>query len=394
MIANMAPIILVSCSALLSHYLILQGDHVRVVGVVKGSLIGAFQVPHLHHLSSLTTLLGPCLLMSMLMYLESYAVGYKYSKLNGYIIDPSQELIALGLSNMAAAFTGGYPIAAAFSRSAVIAEAGSKTPFTNIVSSLTAVVVLACATEQLRYVPKAALAAIIEVAVLSLVDFHEMKEAWVVDRGDFYVMATTAATTFFISVELGLAIGVVMSLIMLIHHMGAIQTMLLGAMEVGEDEGGRKKHVFSPLGQEELVQEVKSVRVSGRREGRIYRRKACLLMESISESTTTSNNTTTTTTTTTVTTITTTTTTTTTTAITITTTITLAAAAPPPPPQPPSPPLPPLQLLLLLLLHHHHYASSSSTTTTTTTTTTTVVIITQLRDCAALFSSLIYHGLA
>ncbi|TNF62680.1 MAG: STAS domain-containing protein, partial [Rhodobacteraceae bacterium] len=127
-------------------------------------------------------------------------------------IDPNQELVALGASNIASAVSGGYPVTGGFARSVVNFDAGAVTP---AAGALTAIGLLGAAlylTPLLYFLPKATLAATIIVAVVSLVDLGALRRAYDYSRADFAAVAVTILLTLGAGVEAGVAAGVLVSL--------------------------------------------------------------------------------------------------------------------------------------------------------------------------------------
>jgi len=134
---------------------------------------------------------------------------------------------------VAGAFCSGYTAAGSFTKSALAASTGAKTPFHNILISVVIITTLACLKDVLQYIPKSVLAAIIEVACISLVEVDQFVYAYKVDKKDFLVMVLTSLTTLFISMEMGLMVGLSLSFVVLIHNLSEINTTLLGAMAMG-----------------------------------------------------------------------------------------------------------------------------------------------------------------
>jgi SulP family sulfate permease len=154
----------------------------------------------------------PALLISVVGFVESVSVGQTLAARRRERIEPNQELLALGASNLGAACTGGLPVSGGFSRSAVNFDAGARTP---AAGAFTAVGILAASlllTPALYHLPQATLAATIVVAVLSLVDFSVLRRTWVYARADFAAVAATLLGTLALGVETGLLAGVVLSL--------------------------------------------------------------------------------------------------------------------------------------------------------------------------------------
>ena len=158
------------------------------------------------------SLLIPALLISIIGFVESVSVAQTLAAKRRQRIDPDQELVGLGASNIAAAFTGGYPVTGGFARSVVNFDAGAQTP---AAGAYTAVGIAAAAlllTPLLFYLPIAVLAATIIVAVLSLVSFDQVREVWRYSKSDFAAMVGTIGVTLLAGVETGVITGVGVSL--------------------------------------------------------------------------------------------------------------------------------------------------------------------------------------
>ena len=112
-----------------------------------------------------------------------------------YEIDAGQEMFAIGVPNMVGAFFGAFPVTGSFSRTPVMASAGGRTPFGSAIGGLLVLLVLNAATGVLYSLPATFLAAMIMVAVASLVDMETPK---VIERGAcFYRTADAVARNFY-----------------------------------------------------------------------------------------------------------------------------------------------------------------------------------------------------
>ena len=127
-------------------------------------------------------------------------------------IDPDQELIGLGTSNVAAALSGGYPVTGGFARSVVNFDAGAETPAAGALTAAGITLAVLFLTPLLFHLPVAVLAATIIVAVLSLVDLRTPAEIWRYSKSDFSAMAGTILVTLLMGVEAGVITGVGVSL--------------------------------------------------------------------------------------------------------------------------------------------------------------------------------------
>jgi SulP family sulfate permease len=154
----------------------------------------------------------PALLISVVGFVESVSVGQTLAAKRRQRIEPDQELVALGASNLSAAFTGGFPVTGGFARSVVNFDAGAQTPAAGVFTAVGITLASLLLTPALYYLPQVTLSATIIVAVLSLVDFSILKRTWAYSKADFAAVAATLLCTLGLGVETGLVVGVGVSL--------------------------------------------------------------------------------------------------------------------------------------------------------------------------------------
>ncbi|WP_335946748.1 SulP family inorganic anion transporter [Salipiger bermudensis] len=187
------------------------GDHgVRLVGEVPTGL-PPLSAPSFD-LSMWQTLLLPAVLISIIGFVESVSVAQTLAAKRRQRIDPDQELIGLGTSNIASAISGGFPVTGGFSRSVVNFDAGAETPAAGAYTAIGIGIATLVLTPLLFFLPKATLAATIIVAVLSLVDFSILKKTWGYSKVDFTAVTATIVLTLLVGVEVGVSAGVLLSI--------------------------------------------------------------------------------------------------------------------------------------------------------------------------------------
>lgn len=160
----------------------------------------------------------PALLISIVGFVESVSVGQTLAAKRRQRIIPNQELIALGASNVAASFTGGFPVTGGFARSVVNFDAGAQTPAAGVLTAVGIGIACLLLTPALYFLPQATLSATIIVAVLSLVDFNILKQTWQYSKSDFAATALTLAATLVYGVEIGLMAGVSASIVLFLYQ--------------------------------------------------------------------------------------------------------------------------------------------------------------------------------
>ena len=190
----------------------LTDQGVKIVGAVPQSL-PPLTLPGLS-MELLSALVVPAILISIIGFVESVSVAQTLAAKKRQRIDPDQELIGLGAANIGAAFTGGYPVTGGFARSVVNFDAGAETPAAGAFTAVGLALAAVALTPLVYYLPKATLAATIIVAVLSLVDLSILKKTWDYSRADFTAVTATILLTLGLGVEVGVASGVVISVLL------------------------------------------------------------------------------------------------------------------------------------------------------------------------------------
>lgn len=210
--ARVGPVIAVVASILAVIFLGLEDKGVKIVGDIPKGL-PPMAVPDFD-MSLWTSLLGSSLIIAIIGFVESVSVAQTLAAKRRQRIEPDQELIALGASNIASAFSGGYSVTGGFARSAVNFDAGAETPAAGGFTAIGIALATLFLTPLLYALPIAVLAATIIVAVLSLVNIGDIKQAWNYSKSDFAAMMATILLTLGIGVEAGVMAGVAISIAM------------------------------------------------------------------------------------------------------------------------------------------------------------------------------------
>ena len=206
----------------------LHQNGVAIVGDVPQGLPGFF-LPSFE-LDTIQSLIPATLTIALVGFMESIAVAKVYASRHRYEVDANKELIGLGLANLLGAFFRAYPTTGGFSRTAVNDQAGARTNLAAIFSAGVIALTLLLLTPLFYYMPNAVLAAIVMVAVSGLVDVDEARYLWRVDRKDFGLMMLTAAATLALGIEEGILVGVIVSLIAIIHEISQPHTAVEGRL--------------------------------------------------------------------------------------------------------------------------------------------------------------------
>ena len=231
-ITKAGPVAAVAMTTLAAAALDLQQAGLAVVGDVPQGL-PPFAVPVLDPELWLA-LAGPAILLSAVGFVESVSVAQTLAAKKRQRIDPDQELVGLGASNLAAGFSGGYPVTGGFARSVVNFDAGAETPAAGALTAIGIALATLFLTPLLYYLPTATLAATIIVAVLSLVDFRILRSTWTYSKSDFSAMAATILVTLGIGVEAGIIAGVGLSLALYLYRTSRPHCAVVGQVPGSE----------------------------------------------------------------------------------------------------------------------------------------------------------------
>jgi len=187
-------------------------------------------------------LLVPALLIGVVGFVESVSVGQTLAAKRRQRIDPNQELLALGASNLSSGLTGGLPVTGGFSRSVVNFDAGAQTPAAGLFTAIGLALAALFLTPALYYLPQATLAATIMVAVLSLVDVKIFKRTWRFAKPDFWALSVTFGLTLLYGVEVGLVAGVSLSLALFLYASSRPHIAIVGLIEGTEHFRNVERH--------------------------------------------------------------------------------------------------------------------------------------------------------
>jgi sodium-independent sulfate anion transporter 11 len=95
----------------------------------------------------------------IILLIEHIAISKSFGRVNNYTINPSQELIAIGITNIFGPFFGAYPATGSFSRTAIKSKAGVRTPFAGVITGAVVLLAIYCLTVVFFYIPDATLSA-------------------------------------------------------------------------------------------------------------------------------------------------------------------------------------------------------------------------------------------
>jgi high affinity sulfate transporter 1 len=212
------PVVLgvVALSIVVTALFDLEGRGVRVVGALPGGVpVPSWPPIGVRDVDGLLVVALACFLLA---YVEGSSVARTFALRNRYRVDPDQELLALGASNLAVGLGHGYPVAGGMSQSAVNAAAGARTPLALAAASVVIAAILLFATGLTRQLPEPLLAAVVLGAVRGLFDPAELAFLWRASRPEFRVALVALAGVLTLGVLRGVVVASILSLVSLIRR--------------------------------------------------------------------------------------------------------------------------------------------------------------------------------
>lgn len=232
-ITKSGPLVIVLLGTIVVMALQLQTTGgVKVVGDVPAGL-PPFTLP-LFDLTVWRELLPTALAISFVGFMESISVAKSLASKKRQKVDSDQELIALGIANLGAAFSGGYPVTGGFSRSVVNYEAGANTGLASMITAVLIALTVIFLTPLFYFLPQAVLAAIIIVAVIGLIDIKTLRHVWQYNKGDAAAMILTFLAVLAVGIETGILVGVAAAIFMFIMRTSRPHVAIVGKLPNSE----------------------------------------------------------------------------------------------------------------------------------------------------------------
>jgi MFS superfamily sulfate permease-like transporter len=133
-----------------------------------------------------------------------------YSARTRTTVDPNQEMVGLGVANLAAGFFQGFPISSSSSRTPVAEAAGARTQLTGVVGAIAVALLLVVAPDLLRNLPTSALAAVVIASAIGLFEFADLRRIYRIQRWKFWlsIVCTVGVAVLGAIPGIGLAIAI------------------------------------------------------------------------------------------------------------------------------------------------------------------------------------------
>ncbi|RYH26438.1 sulfate permease, partial [archaeon] len=230
-LANMSSFLVILLGSFIARVIIQAGGNVHIVGTIPLGLLtpGFAFIPF----PSLLHIFPTSLAISFVAFAGNWAVTRKYSIQYNYEVDATQELLGEGFTIIVGVLFNAFVVSGGLARSAVNAEAGAVTQISGVITASFILLAVLTLTSSLYYIPMSSLAAVIEVSIISMLDFTSMRNAYHVDKRDCMVMVATFLFTFFIGVSEGLFAGMFLSIAVVMRSAAFPSVVHLGRLSSG-----------------------------------------------------------------------------------------------------------------------------------------------------------------
>ncbi len=205
-----AALFLIIIFIAVSYFFKLENYGVSIIGKIPSGF-PKFSIPEFDF-ETAKKLIPAATTLTLIGYIGSVGIGKSFEmKHRNYKVLPNRELIALGFAKVAGTFFQGNLVSGSYSRSAINEDAGAKTLLSSVVVAIIITISLLYLTPLLYYLPKATLAAIILVSVLSLIKTKEAIQYFNIRIDDFLVMIVTFLVALIFNISTGILVGTLLS---------------------------------------------------------------------------------------------------------------------------------------------------------------------------------------
>ncbi|XP_064155201.1 solute carrier family 26 member 10 isoform X1 [Anguilla rostrata] len=221
---------------------------------IVGHIPAGFPQPRLPALQTLPAVAGDTVAITFVGYAVSVSLAMIYADKHGYSIHPNQELLAHGISNTVSSLFTCFPSSATLATTNILESAGGFTQLSGFFTSLVVLIVLLLIGPLFYFLPKAVLACINVTSLRQMfLQFQDLPDLWRISKMDFVVWLVTWLSVVVLNVDLGLAIGVVFSMMTVICRTQRADCSVLGRASNTE--------IYRPIEQHSKCCEIPGVKI-------------------------------------------------------------------------------------------------------------------------------------
>jgi len=232
-------VLLVAITIIIVSFISISKWGVDQVGAIPQGL-PVFAIPEFN-IETVKQLAPNAFTLALIQFMTIASLSKAFARKHGYTVNPNQELIAIGSSNVVGSLFQSLPVSSSFSRSAIAEQGGAKTSLTNIFAGILILFTLLFLTPLFEILPEPLLGAIIVVSVSGLIDIKELKFLIRTKRRDALVAMITFISVLGIGIQEGIIIGLVSSVLAFLHKMSKPTVAELGLIPGTRDFKNRER---------------------------------------------------------------------------------------------------------------------------------------------------------
>jgi MFS superfamily sulfate permease-like transporter len=183
------------------------------------------------HLDDLVPILTGGLAVALVSFADTSVLSRTYAARLRTSVDPNQEMVGLGVANLAAALFQGFPISSSSSRTPVAEAAGARTQLTGVVGALSIALLLVLAPALLQHLPHTALAAVVIASAIGLVEVSDLRRIYRIQRWEFWLSMACFAGVAVLGAIPGIALAIVIAVIEFLWDGWRPHSAVLGRVE-------------------------------------------------------------------------------------------------------------------------------------------------------------------
>ena len=184
---------------------------VSVLGALQRGL-PAFTVPSITYTDIGPVVIGG-LAVALVAFADTTVLSRSFAARTKTPVDPNQEMVGLGVANLAAGFFQGFPVSSSSSRTPVAESAGAKTQMTGVVGAISVILLLLLAPNLLQYLPSSALAAVVIASAIGLFEVADLRRIFRIQRWEFWLSILCTAGVAVLGTIPGIGIAIVIAVI-------------------------------------------------------------------------------------------------------------------------------------------------------------------------------------
>jgi sodium-independent sulfate anion transporter 11 len=176
----------------------------------------------------------------IVLLIEHISISKSFGRVNNYVINPSQEMVAIGVTNILGPFLGAYPSTGSFSRTAIKSKAGVRTPLAGVITAIVVLLAIYALPAVFYYIPSASLAGVIIHAVGDLITPpNTVYQFWRVSPLEVPIFFAGVLVTVFSSIENGIYTTICISFAILVFRIIKARGRFLGQVKVYSSVDGQ-----------------------------------------------------------------------------------------------------------------------------------------------------------